>query len=153
MVPGTPLCEALFDGGRDVEDERGGTRLVTRAKKARSDLRGGQGRVPRRPMPRDGVVATMRVRDGSGSEGGMEVGEVDMVGCERFQKKKENCMNIEVKGRIGQSIGVKFVILTIHLSRHCFYHPHPWPLLDPSPQASTPLGCCSEVLLVLQQPS
>ncbi len=37
---------------------------MTRAKKARSGFRGGQGREPRRPMPRVGVVATMRVRDG-----------------------------------------------------------------------------------------
>lgn len=43
---------------------RGGRRFVTRAKKARSGFRGGQGREPRRPMPRVGVVATMRVRDG-----------------------------------------------------------------------------------------
>ena len=50
--------------------EGGGGRLVTRAKKARSDLRGGQGREPRRPMPRLGVVATIRVRGGMG---GMEV--------------------------------------------------------------------------------
>jgi len=42
----------------------GGGRFVTRAKKARSAFRGGQGRVPRRPMPREGVVATMRVRGG-----------------------------------------------------------------------------------------
>lgn len=59
----------------------GGGRLVTRAKKARSDLRGGQGREPRRPMPRVGVVATIRVRGGRG-EGGIEVwtseGEMDV---------------------------------------------------------------------------
>lgn len=41
-----------------------GGRFVMRAKKARSAFRGGQGRVPRRPMPRVGVVATMRVRGG-----------------------------------------------------------------------------------------
>lgn len=60
-------------GGREdevvVEEEEGwrdggGGRLVTRAKKARSDFRGGQGREPRRPMPRVGVVATIRVRGG-----------------------------------------------------------------------------------------
>lgn len=56
----------------------GGGRLVTRAKKARSDFRGGQGRVPRRPMPREGVVATMRVRGGRG--GGIGGGGVGMVG-------------------------------------------------------------------------
>lgn len=44
--------------------EGGGGRLVTRAKKARSDFSGGQGREPRRPMPRVGVVATIRVRGG-----------------------------------------------------------------------------------------
>lgn len=54
---------------------------MTRAKRARSDFKGGQGRVPRRPMPRVGVVATIRVR------GGMEVGvgEGGMVGwCWRW---------------------------------------------------------------------
>lgn len=51
--------------------------MVTRAKKARSGFRGGQGRVPRRPMPREGVVATMRVSGGRG--GDMEVGEGGMV--------------------------------------------------------------------------
>lgn len=56
---------------------RGGARFVTRAKNARSNFRGGQGRVPRRPMPREGVVATMRVR--GGREGGIEEGGVDMV--------------------------------------------------------------------------
>lgn len=50
---------------------------MTRAKKARSDFRGGQGRVPRRPMPREGVVATMRVRLGRG--GGIGGGGVGMV--------------------------------------------------------------------------
>lgn len=61
----------------DVGD--GGGRLVTRAKNWRSALRGGQGREPLRPMPREGVVATMRVR---GGRGGPEVGEgeVDMLG-------------------------------------------------------------------------
>lgn len=54
----------------------GGTRFVTRAKNARSAFRGGQGRVPRRPMPREGVVATIRVKVGSGS--GMDV-VVDMA--------------------------------------------------------------------------
>ena len=44
--------------------ERGGGRLVTRAKNWRSAFRVGQGRVPRRPMPREGVEATMRVREG-----------------------------------------------------------------------------------------
>lgn len=33
--------------------------------------------MPRRPMPREGVVATMRVR--GGREGGIEEGGVDMV--------------------------------------------------------------------------
>lgn len=64
---------------------------MTRAKKARSDLRAGQGREPRRPMPRLGVVATIRVRPG---KAGMEVvveeegeaeGEGDIVqGIKRF---------------------------------------------------------------------
>ena len=56
---------------------------MTRAKKARSAFRGGQGRVPWRPMPREGVVATMRVRGGRG--GGIEVGGGDMVGGERWK--------------------------------------------------------------------
>ena len=56
--------------------EEGGGRLVTRAKKARSDFSGGQGREPRRPMPRVGVVATIRVRGGIGGEGDIIVGWV-----------------------------------------------------------------------------
>lgn len=39
-----------------------GARFVTRAKKARSALRGGQGSAPRKPRPREGVVATIRVK-------------------------------------------------------------------------------------------
>ena len=54
-----------------------GGRFVTRAKNARSDFRGGQGRVPRRPMPRVGVVATMRVSGGRG--GGIGPGGVNMM--------------------------------------------------------------------------
>ena len=50
--------------------------MVTRAKRARSDFNGGQGRVPRRPMPREGVVATIKVSGG----GSMEVEEGCMVG-------------------------------------------------------------------------
>lgn len=46
---------------------------MTRAKKARSAFSGGQGRAPCRPMPRVGVVATIRVRGGRGRGGGMEV--------------------------------------------------------------------------------
>lgn len=53
--------------------------MVTRAKKARSDFRGGQGRVPFRPMPPVGVVATIRVRRGRG-RGGIGGGERGMVG-------------------------------------------------------------------------
>ena len=49
---------------------------MTRAKKARSDFSGGQGREPRRPMPRVGVVATIRVRGGIGGEGDIIVGWV-----------------------------------------------------------------------------
>lgn len=41
-----------------------GHRLVTRAKKARSDFSGGHGRVPWKPRPSEGVVATMSVRGG-----------------------------------------------------------------------------------------
>ena len=47
----------------------GGGRFVTRAKRARSGFRGGQGREERRPMPRWGVVATMRVMGGRGGIG------------------------------------------------------------------------------------
>ena len=56
----------------------GGGRFVTRAKKRRSAFSGGQGKVPRRPMPRVGVVATMRVRGGRG-RGGIVGGEVMVV--------------------------------------------------------------------------
>ena len=54
----------------------GGTRFVTRAKKARSLFSGGHGREPARPMPREGVVATMRVR--GGKNGGIDGG----AGCD-----------------------------------------------------------------------
>lgn len=50
---------------------------MTRAKRARSGFKGGQGRVPRRPMPREGVVATIRVNGGRG--GGMAVRGAGMV--------------------------------------------------------------------------
>jgi len=68
----------VVDGGwvLGVEGRRGGGRFVMRAKKARSAFRGGQGRVPRRPMPRVGVVATMRVR---GGRGGIDAGSVGGV--------------------------------------------------------------------------
>lgn len=62
----------------EVEGDGGGGRFVTRAKNRRSALRGGHGREPLRPIPREGVVATMRVSGGRGrSEEG--VGEVDML--------------------------------------------------------------------------
>ena len=57
----------------------GGGRFVTRAKRARSGFRGGQGREERRPMPRWGVVATMRVMGGWGREGGIGVVVVVVV--------------------------------------------------------------------------
>lgn len=63
---GRDVGDVCVDGG----DTWGGTRFVTLAKKARSALRVGQGREPRKPMPKAGVVATMRVRGGSG--GGMD---------------------------------------------------------------------------------
>lgn len=69
----------LHRGFEGEEAERwGGRRLVTRAKKARSAFRGGQGRVPRKPMPKDGVVATMRLRGGRGGIG-VEMGRVKSV--------------------------------------------------------------------------
>ncbi len=46
----------------EVRSTGGGALLVTRAKKASSVLSGGQGRVPRNPKPREGVVARIRVR-------------------------------------------------------------------------------------------
>jgi hypothetical protein len=64
---------------------------VTRAKKARSDFMGGQGRVPRRPMPREGVVATMKVSGGKGRAGGIGEavgGGLDMVLLERREVKR-----------------------------------------------------------------
>lgn len=56
------------------EEEAGGGRFVTRAKNWRSDFNGGHGKVPRRPMPREGVDATMRVSGGRivSKEGGVE---------------------------------------------------------------------------------
>ena len=57
----------------------GGGRFVTRAKRARSGFRGGQGREERRPMPRWGVVATMRVMGGRGRGGGIGVVVVVVV--------------------------------------------------------------------------
>lgn len=57
----------VVDGGWVLGGVVGvGGRFVMRAKKARSAFKEGQGRVPRRPMPREGVVATMRVRGGRG---------------------------------------------------------------------------------------
>lgn len=70
---GEELLEEPFEHGfAEVEAEG---RLVMRAKKARSTLRGGHGRVPRKPRPREGVVATIRVRRGSGV---MAIGGVEM---------------------------------------------------------------------------
>ena len=82
------LCELGEDkwGGRGPWEEEeicggnGGGRFVTRAKRARSGFKGGQGREERRPMPRWGVVATMRVRGGRGWRGGIVV--VVVVGVE-----------------------------------------------------------------------
>lgn len=64
---------------------------MTRAKKARSAFRGGQGRVPRRPRPREGVVATIRVRGGTG--GGMEVEEGGMVGWGNGWRREGGCVS------------------------------------------------------------
>jgi hypothetical protein len=55
-----------------------GTRWVTRAKYAISDFNR-QGRAPRRPMPRLGVVATINVRENRGWGGIVELVE-DMFG-------------------------------------------------------------------------
>ena len=54
-------------GGGDVwaEIDSGGAFLVTRAKNAISALSGGQGRVPRKPRPNEGVVATINVKGGN----------------------------------------------------------------------------------------
>lgn len=51
---------------------------MTRAKNWRSGFKGGQGREPLRPMPREGVVATMRVRGGRGVSEVGGGGEVDI---------------------------------------------------------------------------
>lgn len=73
--------EAVVGGEAGWEVLVGGAgRFVMRAKKARSAFRGGQGRVPRRPMPREGVVATMRVRGGRSGIDGEGGGEGVMVG-------------------------------------------------------------------------
>ena len=71
--------------GKEEEGREGGGRLVMRAKKARSDLRGGQGREPRRPIPREGVVATMRVSGRRAGRGGIgwRDSKVVMVGWYR----------------------------------------------------------------------
>ena len=57
--------------------------MVRRAKRARSGFRGGQGRVPRRPMPKEGFVATMRLSGrrwwGGGMVGGEAVGMVSWM--------------------------------------------------------------------------
>ena len=71
------------------EKDAGGGRLVTRAKKARSDFRGGQGREPRRPMPRFGVVATIKVRDGKGGGMGGSVAMLPLWGGMWSGERKE----------------------------------------------------------------
>lgn len=84
MLVVVPLAETEWRGDDDggaggVGNEAGGGRLVTRAKKRRSAFRGGQGRVPWRPMPKVGVVATIRVSGGRGRGGGIVVGEDVLV--------------------------------------------------------------------------
>jgi hypothetical protein len=89
----TAFFVLLADAGvREVGDNGGGARFVTRAKNARSACRRGQGRVLRKPIPRLGVVATIRVKGGRGGRRGIEVvvvmlfvgggkGKGEMVGC------------------------------------------------------------------------
>lgn len=55
-----------------------GVRLVIRAKKARSALRGGQGSVPQKPRPKEGVVATIKVK-----------GIVVMLGWRKISNNRE----------------------------------------------------------------
>lgn len=60
------LASASELGVEEDDGGGGGGRFVTRAKNWRSAFSGGQGREPSRPMPREGVVATMRVSRGRG---------------------------------------------------------------------------------------
>lgn len=82
LIPLMSFPSLMFFPSLAFERGGGGARFVTRAKKLRSVFKGGQGRVPRRPMPREGVVATIRVRGGRWRGGGIEVdgGGGDMVG-------------------------------------------------------------------------
>ena len=59
------VLQATGGGNVLVEIDSGGTLLVTRAKNAISVLSGGQGRVPRKPRPNEGVVAKIKVRGGN----------------------------------------------------------------------------------------
>lgn len=59
------VCRVTGGGNVWVEFDIGSAFLVTRAKNAISALSGGQGRVPRKPRPYEGVVATINVKGGN----------------------------------------------------------------------------------------
>lgn len=92
---------------------------MRRAKRARSGFRGGQGRVPRRPMPREGVVATMRVSGGRGRwGGGMVVGEVGMVwwmGVSMYVWRNVGWRKEGKKVRLGVSINCRRFLASIDI--------------------------------------
>lgn len=77
----TALHSGELSAGALVTGTDGGGRFVTRAKNWRSAFNVGQGREPRRPMPSEGVVATISVKGGRPCDGEGVV-EVDIVkGC------------------------------------------------------------------------
>lgn len=82
-------CGVMEDCGVEADDcgggaERGAARFVTRAKKASSRFRSGQGRLPRKPMPSEGVLARISVRGGrEGILGRIVVGTLG-VGVDGF---------------------------------------------------------------------
>ena len=101
VLTGSAIDEPSLTATTESNEEllgRFGKRLVTRAKNARSAFRGGQGSVPRRPMPKEGVVATTMVKGGScGIEAGM--GWVGLVMVPGAEQQACNCDgHVEIYG-------------------------------------------------------